>query len=575
MKNMPAPSMNPRRREINLLLSKLIFSLIFGVGVVALYVHYFAPEDFLKHPVDYFFSSLILEGKKTLSTPIQKDDIHAVARAAWHMDKQRTYWYFTLAIIGAVSTSLFSLNAYFIRRQRIRKENEVFHRGSKLLSSPSHRKFMKRHYPKTGPNSMGTHLLLGKEKLLIPEPIQYQHFAFIGASGYGKTTAIEEIITHARSHNQRCLIMDLGGSFYRKFGQENDHVLSLTHPKAEAWDFWGEAGMRIEAMSAALIEEKQNSHPFFTKAARALTTALIETNNSLGGIISDLENSNAELKAKLKSLRHMALKIIGEDADEQTDGVIASVATETRFLRDLATNNASQKPFSLSSWVKDSTSKSWVFLVVEEDALEHSKSLLRLWFDLACLSILKRIPEDPHNDHLWFILDEVKSLGFLPSLPAILDKGRKYKSSVILGLQSISQLNTIYGLHDAASILQGLQSQFFFRIGEIKCAEYASAFLGNEDIEQTSYSSSFEPDYLRERDSISHARTRRPLVLPEELRNLPHLKAYAKLAHHHPVLLSFEPMPVLSKERESTQEVILEPEKPLKLLPFQQHKKGV
>ena len=566
-------------RPLHPVVSRLIISILIGMAVALFYIFNFAPPTLLKHPVDYFFANLIIEGKKTFSTPIKSSDIYALLLPKKSIEDQMPHWYWVVGLFSGFSAASFGINMFFMHRRFQRKKDEKFHRGSLLLTTQKHNSLMQKTYKKSGPNSIGNCLFMGKEKLLVPEPLQYQHFAFLGASGYGKTTAIEDILLHARQSDQRCLVMDLGGSMYRKFGKEGDHILSLTHPQTESWDFWAETGIAKDAMAAALIEEKQGSHHFFTKAARALISALLETNSDLKGVLYDLENSNADLKTKLKGLQHTALKIIGEDAAEQTDGVIATVATETKFLRQLAANNAGKQPFSLSNWVRDPQSKSWVFLVVDEDAIELSKPLLRLWFDLACLSTLKRSPNDEKNDHLWFILDEVKSLGFLPSLPAILDKGRKYKSSVVLGFQSISQLHSIYGANDGASILQGLQNQFFFRIGEQKCAEYASSFLGNEDIEQTSFSSSIDINYGKERDSISHARTRRPVVIPEQLRNLPHLTAYAKLAHHHPVLLSFQPKAFNTLAETQTTGTLPAslPSKPevKKLLPFQQKGRSI
>jgi type IV secretory pathway TraG/TraD family ATPase VirD4 len=141
---------------------------------------------------------------------------------------------------------------------------------------------------------------------------------------------------------------------------------------------------------------------------------------------------------------------------------------------------------------------------------------------------------------VWLVIDELKSVGQLPSLPGILDKGRKYKTSVVLGFQAISQLKKIYGDADATSILQGLQNQFYFRMTEPSCSEYVSRMIGSEDVEQASFGVSFGAESKQDRGSLNQTRKERSLVMPEEVRALETLHAFAKICHHHPVKLRFE-----------------------------------
>lgn len=534
------------KRATNLVSVRTIYCALFGTIGSAAYIHFLTPKGILNPPVNFLFFQLRMWLKEAIGKAATAKDFQDLSLIENEFSVYLQYW--VVAAICFAFISVFSMvicNHYGLDFSSS-KSKEVFHRGSKILGITNFNKLMKKTYHSAG-GLMGSALEIGREKVLIPENLQFQHFAFLGASGYGKSTAIEDILVHSRRHLQRCLIVDLGGIYFQKYAEKGDHVLSLTHPASKAWDFKAENGIDHSAISAALIEEKPQSHPFFTKAARELFSALLDLNKNATGILADLEASTSDLKDKLRSMNHLALKVIGEEAPEQADGIIATVAIETKFLKKMIANNLGKPLFSVSDWVANRQDSSWVFLIVEEDALELSRPLLRLWFDLACISTLKRRPNDPGQDHLWIILDELKTLGFLPTLPGILDKGRKYKSSMVLGFQAISQLHSIYGPNDAASILQGLQSQFFFRMSEQKCAEYASTILGNEDVEQASFSASFGAKLGQDRDSISHSRTRRPVVLPEQLRNLPHLQAYAKIAHHHPVKMSFEP-----KQRQST-----------------------
>jgi type IV secretory pathway TraG/TraD family ATPase VirD4 len=160
---------------------------------------------------------------------------------------------------------------------------------------------------------------------------------------------------------------------------------------------------------------------------------------------------------------------------------------------------------------------------------------------MAALAALNRHIGDPNKRHTWLIIDELKTVGQLPSLPHLLDKGRKYSTSVVLGFQAISQIRKIYGEDDAHSILQGLQNQFFFRMSEVESARYVSETLGDQDVEQASVSSNFGPDGFGQRGSISRTTVRRKLVLSDEVRSLETLTAFGVLSGQKPVKVKFEP----------------------------------
>ncbi len=393
---------------------------------------------------------------------------------------------------------------------------------------------------------MGNPLVLGKDKLVVPEALQYRHFAFVGTSGYGKSTAIEEILMHARRHHHKALVVDVAGAFVAKFGRPGDRILSLRDARSAAWDFWSEPLATPENIAAALIEADVTQNQYFWKSARQVLAAMLRSNSSLAGFIEDLGKSQKELKDKLQKAGELATKMMGESGGDQADGVIGTTMLDLAFVKDLQANNVGREAFSITKWMNDPAERGFVFLVVDEPGLETSKPLIRTWFEMAALAALSRHPYDHRCPHTWLVIDEAKSVGQLPSLPAILDKGRKYNVSVVLGFQAFSHMKRIYGEYDASSIFQGMQNQFFFRMSEPESAEYASDALGEQDVEQASYGLSFGSKESSERGNVNHARTRRQVVLASELQSQDILKAYVKLCHHQPVAMTFAPTQLMA-----------------------------
>lgn len=532
-------------REFKLLIyavsRRFLWATCTGVALSLMTLWFFAPHNFLSHLVGLATESLILELRKIPIFGVREIDLHNYAHAWSRVAHDLYFWDVLIWTFSTSTLVVFSLLTYHFWKKGEDDKLDHYKRGSQLLDAKIHNKLMRREYRKNPPHEMGIPLALGQEKVLIPESIQYRHFAFVGASGYGKSTAIEETLAHARKHKHKALVVDLNGIFYSKFGRLGDRLLSLRDERSLAWDFWHEPVATPTNIAAAIVEEESSGNSFFYKSAREVLSALLRMNRSLKELIEDLDRPQPDLKERLRMKGETALKMLGEGTGDQADGVMGTTVLDFGFLKRLAARNGDRLPFSISQWMNDPTDSSWVFLTVDDVGLKESRPLLRVWFELACLAALARNPLQAKHPHTWLVIDEAKSMGQLPSLPAILDKGRKHNVSVVLGFQAFSQMKKIYGEHDANAIFQGLQNQFFFRMTDVECARYASDVLGEEEVDAASLGMSFGESDAALRGSINHARVRRKIIMPEEIRNQQILHAFAKICHHQPVKLSFEP----------------------------------
>ncbi|NMG11264.1 type IV secretion system DNA-binding domain-containing protein [Brasilonema sp. UFV-L1] len=304
----------------------------------------------------------------------------------------------------------------------------------------------------------GSDLYLGREKVRLPASLTFRHIGVAGISGTGKTQLISSILQQlALRRGQKCLILDLNGQYYSRFGQEGDKILSLFDKRSESWSFYSE-NVPAQFFAQALVEVSEGgNNKFFGNAGRALMTDIINCNTSVSGVWQDLTSPPAEILNKLKDGISPAL--LG--APEQAAGVVATTSVELGFLRYLNCWNKSEEFFSLSDWVL-SQSEEWVFLIVKDIDLAATKPLLRLWVDLVVGGVLQR-EENKDYPHLWVMVDELPGLGFLPSLGKLLSQGRKYKSTVAAGYQTQGQIQELYGDKQAQEIFAGLQNKSWVR----------------------------------------------------------------------------------------------------------------
>jgi type IV secretory pathway TraG/TraD family ATPase VirD4 len=133
------------------------------------------------------------------------------------------------------------------------------------------------------------------------------------------------------------------------------------------------------------------------------------------------------------------------------------------------------------------------------------------------------------------MLDELASLERLTSLEAGLTKGRKHGLRVVAGLQSVAQLDAIYGQHHAKTLRSCFRNLLALGCAnsDPDTAQVISDGLGQSEIEriQTAHSSG------KTGSSTSTHRERRiqAAVLPSELTALPPLRGYLKFAGDFPL----------------------------------------
>ena len=373
-------SVNEMRMAAKALRDRFIWSFGLGCVCLALLVFFFGPNGLVLNIFRYGWATLIFEFRKLPLLGVHVSDAEFVARTYAEMVHQANFWW----VFGSVSTAFFLIafgifTFLFFRRGEREKLDRVT-RGAQLVTPKIHNKIMKKEYGKNPPFEMGTPLTIGSESALIPEALQYLHFAFAGASGSGKSTAIEEIITQAVARGEKGFVIDLNGAFYAKYGRPGDHVLSVRDPRAEAWDFWHEPLADADNMAAAMIEAEGSQTQYFWKGARALLASLLRQNTSVEKLWDDFQKSSAELREKLSKSGDLSPRIIGESNGDQSDGIIGTTVLDLAILRELNQWNDSKERFSVTEWMNDNRDHSWTYVLVTDKDVEATKPLLRLWW---------------------------------------------------------------------------------------------------------------------------------------------------------------------------------------------------
>jgi len=203
-----------------------------------------------------------------------------------------------------------------------------------------------------------------------------------------------------------------------------------------------------------------------------------------------------------------------------TRAILGAFLVAWRYLPD-------EGQFSTRQWVRDENDARWLFVTYREDQFEMLRYLIPTILDLAVVESLS-LPEN-EDRQIWFILDEVDSLGKVGSLRHAVSKLRKHGGRCVLGLQTIAQLRSTYGKDEAQTLMANLATKVILRAGDGETAEYFSQEFGNQEVErmQVSRSTTMQGGFGTSKTRNTVRETRRT-VLESEIAALRDLEGYIK-----------------------------------------------
>jgi type IV secretion system protein VirD4 len=114
--------------------------------------------------------------------------------------------------------------------------------------------------------------------------------------------------------------------------------------------------------------------------------------------------------------------------------------------------------------------------------------LLRLFIEQAITALASRQPGNDEPYKVLLILDEMHTLGDMPSMTTIFSLLAGYNCRIMAVVQSISVLDKVYGRDKRNTILANCAHQVFFASNELSTPEYVSKSCGNKIVETVSVS---------------------------------------------------------------------------------------
>lgn len=376
------------------------------------------------------------------------------------------------------------------------------------------------------------------EGLPLIKNAETRHMLVTGTTGCGKTNLFDIILPQIRkrTHPNKAVVIDIKGKYVAKYyNPKTDFILNPFDARSANWDIWMDCQTeaQYEAFAHSIIPDKKNQYDdVWDKSSRIV---LVETLKKLAleakkeikeifNVIDGMDLSRLELFFKSTN----AAKLISKDADKTTFSILMNLVASITPLRYLTNiSNSSQEKFSIRNWINNSGSDgSWLFITARADQLDSIRTLMSTAIDTALNAALSL--EEDKNRRIWFIADEIPALNKLSALKKGLTLGRENGCSIMLGIQDIPQLRSIYGYDDAKTILNNINTHFIFRYQDSTTAREISEMLGVVEQEYHNETQSYGSSNIKDGVSFSKQTLSKSLVLPVEIANLKVGEAYVK-----------------------------------------------
>jgi type IV conjugative transfer system coupling protein TraD len=398
-------------------------------------------------------------------------------------------------------------------------------------------------------SNKASHFKIGGMPLV--KDMETRHFLVTGSTGSGKTNLIHNLLLQVERKGQPVIIIDQTGEMIAKYysKERGDIIFNPFDARGHAWDFWTDcnAGEDLERFSKILLgfnrkQSGNHSDPFWEQSAEIIFNACAQYlykfgDPSIEQLTDMVRNTPLNILQKQLAGTEAACYLVSE-SKTTTSSILSVLSTSTKPL-DYLIDKAASGTFSLKQYFANikansgsscnSSPNPWLFLATKPSARALTLPLIACLTELALSELMNIGMDNTGTRRVWFVIDELASLGKLPALSSLMTEGRKYGACVIAGLQSLNQLYANYGQYAGSTIFGQFGTSFFFRNNEPTIAKIVSSMCGSETITRQQKSTSFGANEFRDGVSYSEQQQRKELVEYADIANLATGECFALL----------------------------------------------
>ena len=368
----------------------------------------------------------------------------------------------------------------------------------------------------------------------LPPKMAQRNILCTGGQGSGKSVAIFDLADQVAAAGRTMIIYDKVGGYARNYYRDGtDVIFNPFDARFPGWNLFNEIEMvyEFDQIASYLIPPDAKSDggtsDYFKGAARTVLACVMQklweennrTNEALCKAI--FETGQEDLYEWLKGTPAESL-LNPESKGTGGGGVLTTLTEAVKVLRYVPSGT-----FSLKKFIREGGDRR-IVITSKEEVHEILKPLTAMAMNILYTTAMSGV--EVHVDKTWFIIDEARSMGALPVFPTASTEARKFGVVTVIGVQNVSQLESMFGKDEAVTILSNLGTQLLLRVADEATAERYSKAIGAGEYMEKSSSISWGAASSKDGSGIADARKERRAVLASEIMLLKDCTGYLKLA---------------------------------------------
>lgn len=374
-------------------------------------------------------------------------------------------------------------------------------------------------------------VVLGKinRDYLVMEEKSEGHIMVVGGQGSGKSTSVA--IPTLLNYNSSIFAIDIKGELSESSKSYRLNMKVFDPLKEDTPHYNPYAVLKMgnkvqgarEIVSSIIPIGANEKDPYWKQSAQNLLTASIlhyENENKdfpttckvimetpINELIEILHNSPvSEVKLFVNQFVGADSKLLASIFSTLANEIIL-FATDKDIMRALSNDGNVISPRDLESYTD-------IFIKISEDKLEQWKSLLNLMVSQFLKSFEKR--EDKGDKKILFMIDEFARLGKVESITNGLATLRSKGVQIMLILQSLAQLDMIYGKDNRKVITDNCNYKIVLNASDVDTQDYFSKLVGTVEKIKKSSSVSRNDFSVKANKGTSKTTEEKKIIRPEE-----------------------------------------------------------
>jgi type IV conjugative transfer system coupling protein TraD len=401
-------------------------------------------------------------------------------------------------------------------------------------------------------NKIASKFVIGNMPLV--KDSETRHILIAGSTGSGKSNCLHILLPQVRAANNPAVVVDTEGTMVERYYRPGkDIIINPFDARSHEWDFWDEIidDRLTEKVASSLFpdypadsyggDKRWNSwgKMLFLGAIEYLKNNDNKTIQALFNLIhrETLETLTDSIKGTdfsglfdSASEQNSAPHNIRMNTMEATKWLKYFVKSESQNHNENYKDTKNQHKFSFRKWFAEldsSREDRWIFITCDRGDAEFLLPFISSIMDIAMNSLISLKAD--YNRRVWFVMDELAKLKYVPTLERNITLLRKYGGCVLAATQSFKQLFLHYGRNSGSIMLAQFNTSIIFRIIDSEDASLIAKRVGDIEILQQQKNTSYGASEIRDGISYTEQRKNKPLVEAADLASLEQGEAFVLL----------------------------------------------